>query len=100
MPSEKINSNKIKKLLKKINHPFINSTLWELGILKSVRVQGKKVVVELNFPFPNIPIKDQLINLVKKPLLKLSLSVIVKTKVMDEVQRQHFLKIEQENWKN
>jgi len=88
----------IKKLLKEVRHPFIDSTLFELGFFKSIEKKNNKLIIVLAFPFENIPIKDQLIALVKGPLNKLNLDIKIKITVMNQKELQNFLNKEQKNW--
>ncbi|MEA3273139.1 MAG: iron-sulfur cluster assembly protein [Patescibacteria group bacterium] len=90
----------VEKLLKKVKHPAIDSTLFELGILKEVTVEEDKIKIELAFPAANIPIKDVLIQQVKESLVNLKAEVEVKTTVMDKETLQKFFSLEQQNWKN
>ena len=47
----------------------------ELGIVKNVSVNDANITVEFAFPFPNIPIKDDLIHSIKKPLEELGAKI-------------------------
>ena len=97
--SAKISEDTVKNALKEIKHPAVDSTLFELGIIKDVKVENNKAVITLAFPFENIPIKEQLINLVKEPLVKLSIDTEIKITTMDEEELQRFLTAEQSHWK-
>ena len=97
--SKNISLKKIKKILNSVKHPAINSTLYDLGILKDINLKDGKAVITLAFPHPSIPIKDLLIGLVKNPLVDLGLAVDVETIVMNEEELQKFLALEQENWR-
>ncbi len=93
-----ISSDNIKKLLGKVKHPSINDTLLSLGIIKGIEVKGDKITIILAFPFENIPIKEDLIKLVKEPLDKLKINIEIKTITMEEKELQKFLSSEQKNW--
>ena len=97
--SAKILEDTIKDALKEIKHPAIDSTLFNLGIIKDVKVENNKAVITLAFPFENIPIKEQLVNLVKEPLVKLSIDTEIKITTMGEEEMQKFLAAEQSHWK-
>jgi len=53
----------------------------------------------LAFPFPNIPIKDHLINSVRQPIEKLGLEVEMRVTVMSQEERERFLAMEERAWK-
>ena len=89
----------IKELMNQVMHPAINSSLPELGIVKGVRMEGNKAIVTMALPFPNIPIIDQLIMSIAEPIQKLGVDLAIEQVIMTEEEKQHFLKVEQENWK-
>jgi len=90
---------KLERVISQVKHPAIDRTLIELGIIKDKTLEGNKVILTFAFPFPNIPIKDYLINSVKRPLEELGLEVEVNTTIMNQEERQRFLALEQESWK-
>ena len=51
------------------------------------------------FPFPNIPIRDYLVNSVREPIEKLGVEVEVEITAMDKEELERFLAMEQEGWK-
>jgi len=95
-----VSLNNIKKLFKEIKHPFIDSTLFELGIIKNVKTKNNKLIILLAFPFENIPIKEQLIKLVKKPLSEFKIDFKIEKTIMNQKELQKFLNIEQKHWKH
>jgi len=82
-----------------VKHPAIDRTLMELGILKDITVEGDTVFVTLAFPFPGIPIRELLVESVRKPVEELGAKVEVKTTVMTAEELQAFLAMEQEAWR-
>lgn len=95
----KISEENVKKVIAEVKHPSIDCSLVDLGIVKEVSVKGNKVTIIEAFPFPNIPIRDHLVNSVKNPIEKLGAEVEVKIKVMNQGEVERFLAMEQENWK-
>jgi ATP-binding protein involved in chromosome partitioning len=89
----------IKSLMGQVMHPAINSSLPDLGIVKDVAMQDGKAVITMALPFPNIPILDQLISSVKEPIEKLGVEVKIEQTLMSQDEVQHFLQVEQANWK-
>ena len=85
--------------LKEIKHPFIDCTLTELGIVKNITVNDITVIATFALPFPNIPIKDQLISSVKTALEQLGAKVEIRTTIMTQEAVQNFLYLEKKNWK-
>lgn len=94
-----MNKKEIIDVLKNVKHPEIDNNLVDIGIVKDVKVNKDKVTVVMAFPFPNIPIKDMLIDSVKEPLKKLGLTVEIETTVMNEDELQKFLSLEQQGWR-
>ena len=94
-----MDEEKIREVLSEVKHPAIDCSLIELGIVKDIKLERNEVKVTMAFPFPNIPIKDQLIKSVRGPLEKMNLNVKVETVVMNKEELQNFLKKEEENWR-
>ncbi len=90
---------KIKKTITEIRHSAIDCTLVELGIIKDFKIDKKKVLVNLAFPFEDIPIKDYIIMSVEVPLQKIGLKVDIKESVMNEKETEKFLEMEAKLWK-
>lgn len=82
-----------------VMHPAINLSLTTLGIAKDIKISDNKVEVLFAFPFPNIPIADQLINSVKEPVTKLGAEFDFQVVTMTEEEKQKFLQLEASAWK-
>jgi len=87
------------QVVEQAKHPAIDYTLMELGIIKDVVIDGKKVSITFAFPFPNVPIKDLLIDSVRLPLENLGAEVEVETTVMNQEELDKFRVMEQDGWK-
>ena len=94
-----ISEEKVRNAVAQVKHPAIDRTLMELGILKDITVEGDTVFVTLAFPFPGIPIRELLVESVRKPVEELGAKVEVKTTVMTAEELQAFLAMEQEAWR-
>ena len=94
-----ISEEDVHNVLASVNHPMIDRGLLELGIIKHIAVEQRKVKVTLAFPFPNIPIKDHIIHSVREPLQKLGAEIELKLTVMNHDELQKFLAMEQDAWK-
>jgi metal-sulfur cluster biosynthetic enzyme len=86
-------------IIKKVKHPMIDKNLIELGIISHVEIKNNTLDILFSFPFPDIPIKDVLINSIKTKLEENNFILNIKTNVMDEEQRKTFLQLESEAWK-
>ena len=91
--------SEIRQVIEQVRHPAIDYTLMELGIIKDVVIEGKKVALTFAFPFPGIPIKDLLIDSVRLPLENLGAEVEVETTVMSEEELEKFRVMERDGWK-
>jgi len=58
----------IKNVLLKIDHPEINSNLVKLGMIKDIKLKNGFVSIILALPFLEIPIKEDIVNLIKKSI--------------------------------
>jgi len=97
--AKNISKEDVQNAIAQIKHPAIDSTLVDLGIVKEVSVKENKVTIVMAFPFPNIPIKDHLVNSVKNPIENLGAEVEVKITVMSQDELEKFLAMEQRYWK-
>jgi ATP-binding protein involved in chromosome partitioning len=97
--TKSISEQDIRKTIAQVKHPAINSTLIDLGIVKNITVKDDKVVITIAFPVPGIPIRDAIIDSVKEPITKLNKECKIVETIMNQQEREAFLKKEQENWK-
>jgi len=88
------------KAIDYIEHPAINSTLKDLGILSKVEITGEVVKAEFALPFPNIPIKKDLIGSVQIIAESFGYKFESTERIMNEDEKQHFLEVEHANWKD
>jgi metal-sulfur cluster biosynthetic enzyme len=91
----------INQALSKIIHPEINYSLVDLGMIKNVICRQDKVDLTLMLPFVEVPVKDLLIESIKKALSDLDSSIRVKINIeqMSQEQREKFAKMAKEGWK-
>jgi len=93
--SKTISEKDVQDALSLIRHPEIpNSTLMELGMIAGVDVQDDLVKVSLALPSLIVPIKQDLINSVRKAVEELmyGLNVDVDAVIMDPRQQEAFKK--------
>jgi len=69
----------IRQALAKVRHPEIDRALVDLGILKDMIVEGKKVTLTLALPLMGIPteVKDYLMNSIRQALANLDVGLEV-----------------------
>ena len=93
--------NKVEETIKNVEQPEINSTLFELGMIKDISVGENEVSLTLNVPFAGISIKDMLIEGIKKALKGIieDTSVSINVREMNDEERAKFMKMAQEAWK-
>jgi len=83
-----------------VEHPAINATLKDLGILSNVKINDNIVIANFAFPFPNIPIKKDLISSVQIIAESFGYKFESTERIMNEEEKQHFLEVEHANWKD
>jgi thioredoxin 1 len=92
----------IRRVLAEVTHPEIARTLVDLGMLKDIGVEGKKVTLTLALPIMGIPtqVKDYLLNSIRQALANLdaSLEAAINLAEMNPDERAKFLTMEQEGW--
>ena len=89
----------VMEMLDMVKHPEIDASLVELGMIKGAKIEDNKIKVTMAFPFPGVPIKYMLIEMVKEALKDTGMEVEIEETVMNEEELQHFFKLEQEKWK-
>ena len=94
-----MSNEEILEILEDIPHPAINYSLVKLGILTDIQIMESKVSAIFAFPFPKIPIADQLINSVAITLSNFNIAFDYVVRTMTESEKNQFLKLEEEAWK-
>jgi len=87
------------KVLSQVEHPAISYSLIKLGIVTDIKLVENKVSLVFAFPFPNIPIANQLIQSIEEPVSQMGLEFEYTARVMNNQERQQFLQLETEAWK-
>jgi len=87
------------QVITKVPHPFINYSLTELGIVTDIDLEDNLVTLEFVWPFPEIPIKDDLVNSVEKVVSELGFEFSYTERVMTPVEKNDFLVLEKQGWK-
>ena len=96
-----LNQTNIEKTLSKIIHPEINYSLVDLGRIEDVVYKQKHVSVTLKLPLLLVPVREILIESIKKAFSDMDSSVQVEVNIeqMVQEQRDKFAKMAKEGWK-
>lgn len=92
-------TQELREAIGMVMHPAINFPLIKLGIIREYRIEEKNVFVTFALPFPNIPIKDMLVNSVEEPINSLGYSMEFTIDMMTDNERENFLTLENSGWK-
>jgi len=97
---EKLSVKEVEAALSKAMHPEISYSLVKLGMVKEIEVKDASVSLTLLLPFLGIPIKEDLINIVKEAVSKLGkdLKIEIKTSEMNEEEKKRFIKLARDGW--
>jgi len=99
-----ISEQDIFKALAEIKHPVIDYNLVELGIIRAIAIENRIAVIALAFPFTgtaaeDIPIRNEILNEVKKSIEHLGLKFQLKQTEMTTEELKIFLALEKKKWK-
>ena len=97
--SETVSEDQLRAAVAAVKHPMIDKTLAELGIVKLVNVAGSAVKCVVAFPFPGIPIAQQLLDSIERSLAALGATVEFEQSIMAPDELQRFLALETEGWR-
>ncbi len=88
-----ITDKRVLGALRGVMHPEIKRNLVELEMIRDVSVEDEKVTLTLALPFAKIPIKDDLVRLIKGAVAKLdaTLEVEVNLTEMNQKERAAFM---------
>jgi len=96
-----LSQSDINTVLSKVMHPEINYSLVDLGMIKDVVCKEDAVDLILKLPFLQVPVRDLLIERIKKTLADLndSIQVDINIEQMSQEERDKFAKMAKEGWK-
>ncbi len=97
-----ISEEDIHQAIGQVMHPEINRTLIELGMVKDITLKDNEVTLTLVLPLLSIPvsIKDYLMDSLHQAVMKLGAKIEVRVAEMNQEERQAFLAMEQESWRD
>jgi len=87
------------QVITKVPHPFINYSLTELGILTDIDLDNELVSLEFAWPFPKIPIRDQLVESVEKVVIDMGFKLKYTERIMTVSEKNEFMILEKKGWK-
>ena len=97
-----LSGKEIHQALAEIKHPEIDSTLIDLGMLKDISIESKKITMTLKLPTMGIPaqIKDYLTNSINLALANLdaSLQGTITLAQMSQEELMNFSSMARANW--
>ncbi|MEN8249212.1 MAG: iron-sulfur cluster assembly protein [Bacteroidota bacterium] len=85
--------------ISEVQHPAIDNSLLNLGIIKDIQLEANTAQVIFAFPFPNIPIAEQLVFSINEPIKALGLGFKYKIITMTNDEKEQFMQLEAEGWK-
>ena len=96
-----MDEQKVIQALSQVEHPEINSSLVDLGMVKDIQVDEDEVSLKLVLPIMGIPpaIRDYIINDLQQAVADQGGELKVTLAEMTPEERQAFFKMEQQNWR-
>jgi metal-sulfur cluster biosynthetic enzyme len=88
------------QVITKVEHPFISYSLTELGIVTDIDLEDDTVSLEFAWPFPKIPIRDELVNSIAKVTSDLGFKLTFTERIMTPEEKSYFMMLEKKGWKN
>lgn len=82
-----------------VMHPAINMSLFDLGMIRDIRLNNNNASLLLVLPSPTIPIVNLLITLLKDSVQEFGVELDVNIGQMTQEEIQIFLAKEKEAWK-
>ena len=82
-----ITIEKTRRVLKKAIHPELDKSLIELGMIRNIKIEKNKIIINLVLPFLHVPIREQLIEIIKQAIKK-SFDILPKIKIKEMNQKE------------
>ena len=98
---DKFSPHDVEQALSKVMHPEINYSLVVLGMVEDIVCSKDEVRLTLKLPFLQVPVKELLIESIKKTLSDLNSSIRVEINMeqMNQQKLDKFKKMAKEGWK-
>lgn len=96
-----MNEEAIIQAIQRVEHPEINCSLVDLGMVQDIQVSSDQVSLKLVLPFLGIPavIRDYMIHSLQQAVAGFDTELEIQVTEMTPAERQRFLTLEQQNWK-
>ena len=92
-----VSKDEIERVLEKAMHPEFDKSLAECGMIRAIDIEQNKVVVTLVVPFLHVPIKEELIRIIKSTIKEQTgIEAEVKINEMNEKEKKKFGKVVKE----
>jgi len=96
-----MNEEAIIQVIQQVQHPQINCSLGDLGIVQDIKVSEDGISLKLVLPFLGIPavIRDHMVHGLQQAVAGFDAELGIEVTEMTPPERQRFLTLEQQNWK-
>ena len=96
-----MNEEAIIQAIQRVEHPQINCSLVDLGMVQDTQVSGDQVSLKLVLPFLGIPavIRDHMVHGLEQAVAGFDAKLGIQVTEMTPAERQRFLTLERQNWK-
>jgi ATP-binding protein involved in chromosome partitioning len=97
-----VSEEDVHRAIAQVMHPAISRSLVDLGMAKDISMEHGKVTLTLALPFLDIPatIKDYLVDSLRNVVTDLGAEIEIQITEMNQEEREAFLAMEQESWKD
>ena len=87
--------------IKNINHPVIDCTLVDLGVVKDIEINEDQLSLIIALPFIGLPAyhKQAIVDSLKQELEEFGKQITVQYVLMSEEEKRNFLFLEHAYWK-
>jgi metal-sulfur cluster biosynthetic enzyme len=91
----------ITQAIQRVEHPEINCSLVDLGMVQDIQASEEGVSLKLVLPFLGIPtvIRDYMVDSLQQAVAGFGVELEIQVTEMTPAERQQFLTLEQQNWK-
>ena len=96
-----MNEEAIIQAIQRVEHPEINCSLVDLGMVQDIQASEDVVSLKLVLPFLGIPtaVRDYMVHSLQQAVAGFDAELEIQVTGMTPAERQRFLTLEQQNWK-
>ena len=77
-----VSRDKIIDALKKIYDPEIPVNIWDLGLVYSIDISDKEIVLQMTFTSPTCPMMEEILEMVKQNVVNVAHGVPVRVELV------------------